>query len=59
MKKLIAVAVVTLTLLSAFAAADTSNASLVLVRRTHHRVTKHHAHKAVKHHTPKRPHRTV
>ncbi len=59
MKKLIAVAVVTLSLLCAFAAADTSNASLIPVRKTHQRVTKHHAHKAVRHHTPKRPHRTV
>jgi len=59
MKKLIAVAVVTLSLLCTFAAADTPHASLVPIRRTHRRVTKHHAHKAVRHHTPKRPHRTV
>jgi hypothetical protein len=60
MKKLIAVAVFSFSLLcTAFAAADASNASLVPVRRTHHPVTRHHAHKAVKHHTPKRPHRTV
>jgi hypothetical protein len=58
MKKLIAVAALSL-LCTAFAVADTSHASLVPVRKTHRRVTKHHAHKAAKHHTPKRPHRTV
>ena len=58
MKNLIAVAALSL-IFSAFAAAETSHASLVLVRKTHHHVTRHHAHKAVKHHTPKRRHRTV
>jgi hypothetical protein len=58
MKKVIAVAVL-LMLCIAFAAADTSNASLVVVKKTHQRVIKHHAHKAGKHHTPKRRHRTA
>lgn len=58
MKKLIAVAALAL-FSTALAVADASNASLVLVKRTHHPVTKHHAHKAVRHHTPKRRHRTV
>ncbi|MGH9494282.1 MAG: hypothetical protein ACRD3B_04730 [Candidatus Sulfotelmatobacter sp.] len=55
MKKVIAVAVFSL-LCTAFAAADTSHASLVLVKKTHPPVTKHHAHKAVKHHAPKHRH---
>jgi hypothetical protein len=60
MKKVIAVAVVTVSLLcTAFAVADTPHASPVPVKKTHRHVTKHHAHKAVKHQMPKRPHRTV
>ncbi|HEX3818905.1 MAG TPA: hypothetical protein VHW45_01165 [Candidatus Sulfotelmatobacter sp.] len=58
MKKLIAVVVLGL-LCSAFAAADVSHASLVPVRKTHHRVTRHRAHKAVKHHAAKRQRHTV
>jgi hypothetical protein len=58
MKKLIAVALLGL-MCAAFAAAEVSHASLVPVRKTHHRVTRHHAHKAAKHHMPKRAHRTI
>ena len=58
MKKLIAVALLAM-ICTAFAAADTSNASLVLVKKPHHRVTKHHAHKAVKHRAPKHRHNTI
>jgi hypothetical protein len=44
-------------LLSGFALARPADAALVPVRATHQRVQRHHAHKAAKHHHPKRPHR--
>jgi hypothetical protein len=41
--------------LSAFAPADTPQAKLTLVRKSHHHVTHHHAHKATKHHAQRHP----
>ena len=45
---------------STFALASTPRATLTLVKKTHYhrdkRVTRHKAHKAGKHHTPKRQH---
>ena len=42
--------------LSAFALADTAQAKLTLVRKSHHHVTHHHAHKATKHHVKRHTH---
>jgi hypothetical protein len=42
-----------------FAWSMPSQARLVEVRATHQPVQKHHAHKATRHHTPKRPHHSV
>ena len=42
--------------LSAFALADTSQAKLTLVRKSHHHVTHHHAHRATKHHVKRHSH---
>jgi len=42
--------------LSASALADTSQARLTLVRKSHHHVTHHHAHKATKHHAKRHTH---
>ncbi len=39
--------------------ADVSHASLIPVKATHPKVHRHHAHKAVKHHTPKRKRHAV
>ncbi len=43
---------------SVFAAATPQHARLIRARAktNHHHVTHHHAHKATKHHTPKRRH---
>jgi hypothetical protein len=41
---------------SATALADSQKSAIV---RTKHHVKHHHAHKAGKHHTPKRQHRTI
>jgi hypothetical protein len=52
--------VLTLALLTATVAfAAPSEARLSPVRATHQRVRHHHAHKAAKHHQPKRSHRAV
>jgi hypothetical protein len=48
-----------LTVCSGYAMADSSHASLVQVRRTHHHVQRHHAHKAAKHKAPKHHYRSV
>jgi hypothetical protein len=56
MKRLLAL-LLTLVLFSSFGWAGPSPASLVPVKATHHRdkrVQRHRAHKAGKHHTPKR-----
>ena len=58
MKKFLTVFVLLL-LSSVFAVADTPHATLVPVRRTHQRVQRHKAHKAGKHHTPKRHRHSV
>ena len=55
MKKVVATLVICL-LSSAFALADTSHSSLSRVKANHHKVTRHHAHKATKHTAPKRRH---
>ncbi|HLZ43597.1 MAG TPA: hypothetical protein VKQ11_21705 [Candidatus Sulfotelmatobacter sp.] len=47
------------TVSSTFALADTPHASLTYVRRSHHKVQRHHAHKAAKHKAPKRKYHTV
>ncbi|HTW32793.1 MAG TPA: hypothetical protein VMD76_14020 [Candidatus Sulfotelmatobacter sp.] len=52
MKKFLLV-LATLVVCSGFALADTSHASLTLVRRHAHKTHRHHAHKAARHHTPK------
>ena len=44
---------------TAFALADTPHASLILVKKTHQRIKRHHAHKAAKHKAPKRKYHTV
>jgi hypothetical protein len=47
---------------TAFALAATPHAALTPAKWGHHRdprVQRHHAHKAGKHHTPKRSHRSV
>jgi hypothetical protein len=46
-------------LLSSLALADTSGASLIAVKRNHHGVRHHHAHKAGKHHAPKHRHNSI
>jgi hypothetical protein len=43
-----------LILTSAFSLAAQSDAKLVLVKTNHHRVQRHRAHKAAKHHRPRR-----
>ncbi|MFZ1140648.1 MAG: hypothetical protein ABR881_03740 [Candidatus Sulfotelmatobacter sp.] len=43
-------------LTSAFSLAAPSEATLILVKATHQRVHRHRAHKAAKHHRPKRSH---
>ncbi len=53
MKRCFSVLILAL-LTTAFAAALPSDASLVPARATHQRATRHHAHKAGKHHHPKR-----
>jgi hypothetical protein len=42
--------------LSAFALADTPQAKLTRVAKSHHHVTHHHAHKATKHHAKRHTH---
>lgn len=42
-----------------FAAADSSHASLVLVKKNPHHVKKHHAHKATRHKAPKHHHQAA
>ena len=44
---------------STAALADSANASLTPVKLNHHKVQRHHAHKAVKHKPPKRHHNKV
>jgi hypothetical protein len=56
MKRCFSVLILAL-LSTAFAAALPSDPSLVPVRATHQRATRHHAHKAGKHHHTKRSHR--
>ena len=56
MKRCFSVLILAL-LTTAFAAALPSDASLVPARAIHQRATRHHAHKAGKHHHPKRSHR--
>jgi len=43
----------------AFALADTSRASVIQVRKSHHHAQHHHAHKAGKHKAPKHHYRSV
>ena len=46
-------------LMCSFAWASPRQASVIPVRATHQRAQRHKAHKAGKHHTPKRHHRAV
>jgi|CZKR01.1.fsa_nt_gi hypothetical protein len=48
--------VLMLALLPSFAVAAPTDAALIPVMANHQRVQRHRAHKAAKHHRPKRPH---
>jgi hypothetical protein len=58
MKRLLSV-LITFVLASAFSWAAPQQASLIPVKARHSHVQRHHAHKAGKHHRPKRHHRSV
>jgi hypothetical protein len=55
MQRILCVLLISL-FLSAFTLADTPQAKLTRVTKSHHHVTHHHAHKATKHHAKRHTH---